>query len=230
MTKRLSLPTTLTPDPAALMAAVDNASPPLPSAERPVTEQVFIDSNQPARGGREREHLARYEFAARHLPACQQVLDCACGSGYGAAVLAMRADRVVGVDNTPEAIKFARRHFGSREVTFHQGDMTQLRFAANVFDGVVSLGMLEQMPREDATEFLRGIIRWLNPGGVMVISFNLGIDTGADKVTRRDLEALLSRCVKDCSVSLYRQQGGEFTPLQENQEGVCVVVARKHAG
>lgn len=225
MTKSPSLPATFTPDPSALMAALDNTSVLLPGADRPATEQV-VDLDRPACDEQERDHLARYEFAARHLPECQQVLDCACGSGSGASMLSLRADRVVGVDKAPEAIKFARRHYGTREVTFHQGELTQLRFAANVFDGVVSLGTLEQVPMENAAEFLSGVLRWLNPGGILVISVKLGVD----EVTHRELESLLFRSFADCSVSLYRQQGKKFTPLKEGEDGVCVVVARKHLG
>src|ERR671921_631376 len=54
-----------------------------------------------------RRHLVVYEWIAERC-AGLEVVDMACGEGYGTAVLASRAARVTGVDANPEAHEHAR--------------------------------------------------------------------------------------------------------------------------
>ena len=74
-----------------------------------------------------RLHVDRYAFAARRLPA-GRALDIACGVGYGARVLcdesAARVS-VLGVDVSPAAIDYARRHYGGQGVEFQVADATR---------------------------------------------------------------------------------------------------------
>jgi glycosyltransferase involved in cell wall biosynthesis/predicted RNA methylase len=59
------------------------------------------------------EHLARYHFA---LPYCEdkEILDAACGTGYGAAILRDKgfAGNVEGVDISEEAVQYAQENYG----------------------------------------------------------------------------------------------------------------------
>src|SRR6202051_1463586 len=57
-----------------------------------------------------RRHLAVYEWIAARVGGLR-VIDMACGEGYGAAVLAQHASRVVGVDANPEAFEHARLRY-----------------------------------------------------------------------------------------------------------------------
>ena len=52
------------------------------------------------------EHLHRYHLAAR-LAAGREVLDAACGAGYGSAILAAQAVRVTGLDLSAETVAYA---------------------------------------------------------------------------------------------------------------------------
>jgi 2-polyprenyl-3-methyl-5-hydroxy-6-metoxy-1,4-benzoquinol methylase len=54
-----------------------------------------------------RRHLAVYEWIAERVKGLD-VVDMACGEGYGSDVLARRAARVTGVDANPEAFEHAR--------------------------------------------------------------------------------------------------------------------------
>src|SRR5919204_3702761 len=54
-----------------------------------------------------RRHLAVYEWIAERCTG-RDVVDMACGEGYGVEVLARRARRVTGVDANPEAHEHAR--------------------------------------------------------------------------------------------------------------------------
>jgi 2-polyprenyl-3-methyl-5-hydroxy-6-metoxy-1,4-benzoquinol methylase len=64
-----------------------------------------------------RRHLAVYEWIAGHS-AGLDVVDMACGEGYGTDVLARRARRVTGVDANPEAHEHARAKYTRPGVRF----------------------------------------------------------------------------------------------------------------
>jgi SAM-dependent methyltransferase len=64
-----------------------------------------------------RRHLAVYEWVAERC-AGLDVVDMACGEGYGTEVLARRARRVTGVDANPEAHQHARLKYTRPGVRF----------------------------------------------------------------------------------------------------------------
>ncbi|WP_432822451.1 class I SAM-dependent methyltransferase [Trichloromonas sp.] len=100
------------------------------------------------------QHLARYCFALSYC-ANRRVLDAACGTGYGTALLGHVASRVVGVDKSPSALDFARRYhhfFGDHELVLL--DLERGEFA-ETFDVVVSFETLEHL--EDTEPFLRQV-------------------------------------------------------------------------
>lgn len=114
------------------------------------------------------EHLHRYAFAAT---LCQgsEVLDAACGEGYGSAILAREARRVVGIDLEEEAIRHARGRYGDlRNVAFEVADCTRLPFEDQSFDRVVSFETLEHL--EDQDGMLSEFRRVLRPPGLLILS------------------------------------------------------------
>ena len=64
-----------------------------------------------------RRHLAVYEWIAERVAGIE-VVDMACGEGYGAEVLARRARRVTGVDANPDAFEHARAKYTRPGVGF----------------------------------------------------------------------------------------------------------------
>ncbi len=64
-----------------------------------------------------RRHLAVYEWVAARCGGLE-VVDMACGEGYGTDVLARRAARVTGVDANPEAFEHARLKYTRPGVRF----------------------------------------------------------------------------------------------------------------
>ena len=66
-----------------------------------------------------RRHLAVYEWIAERCGG-RDVVDLACGEGYGTAVLANRAARVLGVEANPEAYEHARLRYGRPGVRFRR--------------------------------------------------------------------------------------------------------------
>jgi SAM-dependent methyltransferase len=154
-------------------------------------------------------HLKRYEFAA---PFCRggDVLDAACGVGYGSAYLGSVARRVVGVDRDEDAIAYARERYTRPNVEFRVGDVLRLDIGDAEFDAVCSFETIEHV--DDAEAFVAETARVLRHGGVLVVSTPRAPETTAApenpfhrvELSRADFEALLHRHFDE--VELYGQR------------------------
>ncbi|MBI4460430.1 MAG: methyltransferase domain-containing protein [Acidobacteria bacterium] len=113
------------------------------------------------------EHRARYLFA-RRFAAGKTVLDAACGTGYGSALLGEAARRVFGVDISREAVEYARPHYPSSHLHFSQADCLALPFPPGQFDLVVAFEIIEHL--EHPEEFLKELNRVLDSKGLLVLS------------------------------------------------------------
>jgi len=113
------------------------------------------------------EHIHRYALA-RELVGGKQVLDAACGEGYGSALLAGAAAAVSGVDRSEETIAHARRRYRAANLAFQVADCLDLPFDADSFDCVVSFETLEHLADHDG--LLREFRRVLRPEGFLLLS------------------------------------------------------------
>lgn len=69
-------------------------------------------------------HIMRYAWATRW--AWQKtIIDLGCGTGYGSYLLSMVAEKVIGVDDDPETIDYARAHFRASNLSFYVHDLTK---------------------------------------------------------------------------------------------------------
>jgi GT2 family glycosyltransferase/SAM-dependent methyltransferase len=113
------------------------------------------------------EHLHRY-FLARELARGKEVLEIACGEGYGAALLAQVAVSVIAFDVSAAAITHARRSYRRPNLTFAVGDARRIPAADASVDVVTSFETLEHLDAHE--EFYAELRRVLRPGGVLIIS------------------------------------------------------------
>ena len=111
-----------------------------------------------------RRHLAVYEWIARRC-AGLDVVDMACGEGYGSSVLAERAARVTGVDANPEAHEHARLKYSRPGLRFVR-DMVELY--REPCDAVVFLQTIEHV--QDPAAVLRHFRSMLRPGGAVYVT------------------------------------------------------------
>jgi SAM-dependent methyltransferase len=111
-----------------------------------------------------RRHLAVYEWVAARC-AGLEVVDMACGEGYGVDVLARRAARVTGVDANPEAHEHARLKYSRPGVRFVR-DLVETY--AEPCDAVVFLQTIEHV--QEPAEVLRHFKAMLRPGGAAYVS------------------------------------------------------------
>lgn len=124
-----------------------------------------------ARHSQGQERWAKELFALLAPKPHERVLDIGCGDGRNTAELAamVSAGAVVGVDRSPEMIKFAQEHFPPARfpnLSFLQADATALPFNAEfnaVFSNAVLHWVLDHKP------VLTGIARSLRPDGRCVL-------------------------------------------------------------
>jgi 2-polyprenyl-3-methyl-5-hydroxy-6-metoxy-1,4-benzoquinol methylase len=110
-------------------------------------------------------HLVVYEWIAARV-AGLDVVDMACGEGYGADVLARRARRVVGVDANPEAHEHARRRYRRANLRFERALAES--WAGAPADAIVFLQTLEHLA--DPGAVLARLRSGLRPGGALYVS------------------------------------------------------------
>lgn len=122
-----------------------------------------------------REPLLRSIIQTLQLPSGSQGLDVGCGIGLQALLLAQAVGtegRVTGVDINPEMLAYgeglAAKAGYSDQITFREGDMTCLPFAAGTFDWVWSADCIGYPAGELAT-VLAELARVVKPGGSIVI-------------------------------------------------------------
>jgi SAM-dependent methyltransferase len=133
-------------------------------AELPWTGERLVAS---ARGDFVAEHLHRYSLAVEFAKEAD-VLDVACGAGYGSAFLAKVARRVIGVDCDAPTVSFASRNYRARNLRFLEGRAEKLPIPSGSVDLVVSFETLEHLKDHGAA--MREIKRVLRPGGRLLIS------------------------------------------------------------
>jgi 2-polyprenyl-3-methyl-5-hydroxy-6-metoxy-1,4-benzoquinol methylase len=114
------------------------------------------------------EHLVRYQLAAQ-VAKGKRVLDIACGSGYGAKILAQAgAAQVIAVDIDAKAIEAAKKNYGQDNIEFKTGDAESIKEADNLFDLIISFETIEHLP--DAEKYLSELARVLKKEGMALIS------------------------------------------------------------
>ena len=106
-------------------------------------ESLRMDANNGMfNAERRRFHLDRYEFAKAYC-AHKRVLDGACGTGYGAAILSSVATQVVGIDCAADAIRYASEKYANERLSFGRSFVEMSPFADASFDVVTSFETVE---------------------------------------------------------------------------------------
>jgi SAM-dependent methyltransferase len=113
-----------------------------------------------------RRHLAVYRWIAARC-AGKGMVDMACGEGYGSAVLAERAQSVVGVDANPEAHDHARLRYTAPRLRFERALVEDFDEGAP-WDVVVFLQTIEHIVAPGP--LLERFASMLAPDGVAYIS------------------------------------------------------------
>jgi len=113
------------------------------------------------------QHVARYEFAKQYVNG-KRVVDIACGTGYGSAILLQGQPReVVGIDASAEAIKYAQDHYAAAGIIFKRGSIETLLQCKDV-DLVVSFETIEHLQTSEL--FLAAVASLIGKHGMAILS------------------------------------------------------------
>jgi SAM-dependent methyltransferase len=115
------------------------------------------------------DHNGHYhDFVLRQLPArIGRALEVGCGTGGFARLLARRADRVLGIDLSPEMVRIAgERSTREANVAFEVADVMERPLPGEEFDVIATIATLHHLPFEAALPRLAAALRL---GGTLVV-------------------------------------------------------------
>ncbi|MGM0863278.1 MAG: class I SAM-dependent methyltransferase [Bacillota bacterium] len=190
------------------------------------TGERVIPDNMKSSNGLLLEHMARYHFTLPYIKG--RVLDMACGSGYGAQLLAKQGKKtvteVVGIDTNQEAITYARGRYYHPKFAYYCENATDsgLNEKLGLFDTIVSFETYEHIEAEE--QFLSNLFQLLKPGGKLILSTPFGKGRGVEcgspfhvhQITVREF----TRLFKDYpykKVEFYFQRGVVIEPPIEDR-------------
>jgi 2-polyprenyl-3-methyl-5-hydroxy-6-metoxy-1,4-benzoquinol methylase len=108
-------------------------------------------------------HIASYEFALGFVTN-KKILDFGCGSGYGAYMLAEKAESVLAVDISNDAISYAKDKFKLNNLFY-----TEIKNADfQKYDVITSFQVIEHVSNDK--EYIRTLKNMLNPGGILLLT------------------------------------------------------------
>jgi SAM-dependent methyltransferase len=137
-----------------------------------------------------RRHEAAYEFALS-LAGERSVVEIGSGEGYGTALLASVAHRVIGVDYDAGAIKHAASTY--RRPQFVRANLAALPIRHRAVDFVAALQLIEHVWNH--TEFVDECFRVLQPGGLAFLTtpnrltFSPGLDVPVNPFHTKEFTA-----------------------------------------
>lgn len=164
-------------------------------------------------------HLDRYRFAATRVRA-QEVLDCACGTGYGVRLLCEtgQAARVIGVDVDVKAIEYAWTAHNVGPTLFIAAPGDHLPLIDQSVDVITSFETIEHVA--DDTALVQEFHRVLRPGGKLIVSTpnQWPLADTPFHVREYDRASFLQVLEThfDC-LEWYNQNSGSPTPLNHDQ-------------
>lgn len=105
-----------------------------------------------------KDHLARYEFVTELLSKDDEVLDAACGCGYGSYLMADKAKLVMGLDNNDEALRYAMTNYCRKNTLYYptnlpDDNLNKFDFAPYNFDVITCFETIEHV--ENPLEMLK---------------------------------------------------------------------------
>lgn len=142
-------------------------------------------------------HLAAYHLMEPFITG-KNVLEAGCGEGYGAALMARHAARVVGVDYNAPALELARARHQAANLEYRAVNLLDLaKQSPGEFDVVTNFQVLEHL--DDPAPFLSAAAACVKPGGVLILTTPNRLASVSEnpyhvhEYTAPELKALLER-------------------------------------
>ncbi|WP_412022350.1 glycosyltransferase [Burkholderia cepacia] len=115
----------------------------------------------------EMEHYHRY-YLVSELIKGKDVLDIACGEGYGSGLMALGARSVIGVDIDSTTVEHASMYYRQPNLRFETGSCAAIPLPDHSVDVVVSFETIEHHDQHE--EMMCEISRVLRKNGILIIS------------------------------------------------------------
>lgn len=104
-----------------------------------------------------------HKYSLSQLEGCRDILDIGCGTGE---FIKFAREKIIGIDSNKPSIKIAKE----RGFNVIEGNLLELPFGDNTFEGIHSAHVIEHLHHEEAYQMLKEIDRVLKPGGILCIS------------------------------------------------------------
>jgi ubiquinone/menaquinone biosynthesis C-methylase UbiE len=162
------------------------------------------------------EHMTRYIFASQFVKD-KEILDIACGSGYGSDyILKSGAKKVTGVDISGEAIDYCKEKYIHKNLNFMQGDATKIPLDDHCVDIIISFETIEHIGEESQKKFMEEIKRVLRANGMLIMSTpNVMISPQGNpfhvkELTLNEFKSVLSKNFSKIKVFFQENIEGDF--------------------
>ena len=114
-------------------------------------------------------HRQRYE-SILSICAGKNVVDAACGEGYGSSFIAEKAACVIGIDISHEAIENAKGKYQKENLHYYEASVERIPVEDNWADVFVSYETIEHVTEDIQRKFLKEIRRILKKDGILIMS------------------------------------------------------------
>lgn len=126
----------------------------------------------------EKNHLWRYNETLQYIQN-KVVLDMCCGVGYGSFIMSDKAKKVIGVDDSKEAIDFAHKHYSKPNINHYWTDfLKMLLYVKDKIDVIVAFEAIEHIKDTDK---VFEIFKKINPELFILSTPHLKCPIGGNK-------------------------------------------------
>jgi 2-polyprenyl-3-methyl-5-hydroxy-6-metoxy-1,4-benzoquinol methylase len=115
-----------------------------------------------------KNHEKVYKFLLQFAAGRTNVLEIGCGTGYGTHLLAGVAQHVEAIDQSKQAIKYARHNYSRSNVQHQVMTAERLSFPSDSFDMAISSEVFEHL--QDHEAHIKEVARVLTPEGLCFIA------------------------------------------------------------
>lgn len=112
-------------------------------------------------------HLHRYAITFDYIKD-KDVIDIACGEGYGSFLMSKYAKNIIGIDIDKNTIDNANSKYVNNNLLYLQGDVSKIPLQSSTIDVVVSFETIEHTTMHD--DMMLEIKRVLKPDGLLIMS------------------------------------------------------------
>jgi SAM-dependent methyltransferase len=175
-----------------------------------------------------------YRFIEKFLNRDDAVLDIACGTGEGSAILAQRCSEVIGADLSAGSIQQAIATYELPNLKFDVQDGCNMTYPVDRFSAIVCMNTLEHV--EDDRLLLENCHRVLRDGGRLILEvpllrrkpFNFPlISSHLREYDKDDLVNLISLCGFKVMHS-FGMNRGQYVEWRRARESALIVACRKN--